>query len=207
MYGLSPNKPAWSADVTLVTPIICGLRKTGRSGARSVMSSRSHYAGGTTAKFTVTETKRRGGRSSASIRPARHARYGFKRIRKGSSRPVRCTSTAAVDRSGCRLLFLATKRFSNCTLSSNLLTLSASQVEMSAQFYLAGPLPTTQNPCSAVQTILLYAGRHVEQRAIAGNTAGCTRACARFFPMLATAASLSRRSSAPRRTPSPSSAA
>jgi ERF superfamily len=75
------------ADVSPAMPTICASRKTGHSGARSVMSSRSHCAVDIIVKCIVTGMKRRGGRSSDSIRPAPRERCGFKRTRKTNLDP------------------------------------------------------------------------------------------------------------------------
>jgi hypothetical protein len=80
MYDLSHSRPAWSADDSPVTPIICALRKTGRSAVSPVMNSRSRCVGDIIAKSIVTGMKRRGGNGCGSIQPTPRGRCGLKPI-------------------------------------------------------------------------------------------------------------------------------
>jgi hypothetical protein len=68
MCALSLGKPAWFADGSRATPIICALHKPARSAARSVMSSRFRYAGDIIVSSIVTAMKPRGGDPTRAAR-------------------------------------------------------------------------------------------------------------------------------------------
>jgi hypothetical protein len=80
--GLLASKPAWFAVVSRATPIVFGLRRAVRSGAKSLTSSPSHCARDIIVNSIVTGMKLGGGINSVSIQSKQRERCGLKPTRK-----------------------------------------------------------------------------------------------------------------------------